>query len=288
MALIDPNIAKSAATAAGKSNGISTMVGGLSNKLMDKVGSAKTALGSVVDTAKTGITARLSAAGLLPGGAPATNDTGNATNGAAQTSDDWRVRISVGETSGIFYKNINAGILAPLAITNGVVFPYTPAITLSYQNNYQPMGVTHSINTAQAYQNSDVSSISITGEFTAQTPKEAEYVLAVIHFFKSASKMYFGDADNKNNIGAPPPVLFLNGFGEHYFPNVSVLLQSFTHTMADDVDFIYGNVFNRTRVPTRSTIQLTLVPQYSRTRTASFNLDAFARGDLINGKGNFI
>jgi hypothetical protein len=284
MPFIDPNIAKSLAVATGKVAGIATMVGGLTNnRLVNKVG-VLAGLASV----GAGLASRLSTAGLLPGGAPATNATGNATNGALQTADDWRVRIGVGETSGIFYKNQKAGILAPLAATNGVVFPYTPAITLTYQNNYQSMGVTHSINTAQAYQNSDVASISINGEFTAQTPEEANYVLAVIHFFKSASKMYFGSADDSNNVGAPPPILFLNGFGQHYFPNVTVLLQSFTHTMADDVDFVYAGWEQRTRVPTRSNIQLTLVPQYSRKKTSEFNLDAFARGELINGEGNFL
>ena len=219
MPFINPNIAKDLAIVTGTVAGVATMVGGITNnELLSKVGAAAGFL-----SAGAGLASRLSTAGLLPGGAPATNATATATNGASQTADDWRVRIGVGETSGIFYKNKNAGILAPLASTNGVVFPYTPAITLSYQNNYQPMGVTHSINTAQAYQNSDVASISITGEFTAQTPEEANYVLAVIHFFKSASKMYFGSADDANNVGAPPPILFLNGFGQNYFPNVTVL-----------------------------------------------------------------
>ena len=284
MPTIDPNISKKIAQTAGTIASVSTMIGGLSNsKLATKVGAAA----GLVSLGASFVT-RLSTAGLLPGGAAVIGTGGLASNGVRQTADDWRVKIAVGVNSGIFYKSTNPGILAPLAGTNGVVFPYTPSITLSYQNNYSPMGVTHSINTPQAYQNSDVASISISGDFTVQTPEEATYVLAVIHFFKSASKMYFGDADNKNNIGAPPPVLFLTGFGEHYFPNVSVLLQSFTHTMADDVDFIYGDPLQRTRVPTRSNIQLTLVPQYSRTKTASFNLDKFARGELINGNGNFL
>jgi hypothetical protein len=284
MPTIDPNIYKKIQQTAGKVAGVSTMIGGLSNnKLATKLGAA-----AGLVSAGAGLVSRLSSAGLLPGGAVVVGEGGLASNGVSQTADDWRVKIGVGVNSGIFYRSGNPGILGPLAETNGVVFPYTPSITLSYQNNYQPMGVTHSINTQQAYQNSDVSSITISGDFTAQTPEEANYVLAVIHFFKSASKMYFGDADIKTNIGAPPPVLFLSGFGEHYFPNVSVLLQSFTHTMSDDVDFIYGNPLQRTRVPTRSNIQLTLVPQYSRTKTASFNLDKFARGELITGTGNFL
>jgi hypothetical protein len=287
MPLVNPNVAKQISVATGRVGAVATMVGGITNnKLLSKAGFA---LGAV--SLGAGIASRLGNAGLLPGGAAApllpgsgagagVPVGGGTSNGVSQANDDWRVRIGVGPASGIFYKSGTAGILAPLISTNGVIFPYTPSITLSYQNNYQPMGVTHSINTVQAYQNSDVSSIAISGEFTAQTEEEADYVLAVIHFFKSASKMYFGSADNANNVGAPPPILFLNGFGQHYFPNVTVILQSFTHTMADDVDFVYTS--NRTRIPTRSNIQLALVPQYSRKKVSEFNLDAFARGDLIN------
>ena len=251
--------------------------------------------------------ARLSTAGLLPGGlpsiqgifgqmgsvmggtpSPAASVSANAGTSAGGENSDWRLRISVGEQSGIFYKATNAGILAPLTITNGVIFPYTPQITVSYQNNYGTQTLTHSMQPSRSFQNSEVSAINITGTFTAQTPEEANYVLAVIHFFRSASKMYFGTADDKNRIGAPPPVLFLNGFGQNYFPNVSTVLTSFVHNMGDDVDFTTAGWDSVTRVPTVSNIQITLIPQYSRTKMKSFNLDSFARGELINGKGNFI
>ena len=287
MPTIDPNITKNLATTAAQVAGVTTLIGGITgNKAINKIAGA-----SALVSAGAGLLSRLQTAGLKPGGAISVG-AGGLSNGTAQTNGDWRVRISVGENSGIFYKDpsITAGnILSPLTGTNGVIFPYTPAITLTYQNNYTAMPVTHSINNVQAYNNSDVSSISITGDFTANTPEEASYVLAVVHFFKSASKMFFGDADNKNNVGAPPPLLFLNGFGQHYFPNVSCILQGFTHTMSEDVDFVEANSYGTpTRVPTKSTIQLTLVPQYTRTSLTKFNLDAFARGELINGKGNFL
>lgn len=294
MPTIDPNTTKTSkltasevAKGAAKVAGVTTLLGGLTG---DK-GFNQVAKAAALVSAGAGLISRLQTAGLKPGGAVSVG-TGGLTNGAAATGTDWRVKIGVGETSGIFYKSENPGILAPLSATNGVVFPYTPSITLTYQNNYSAMPVTHSINTVQAYQNSDISSISIAGEFTANTPVEANYVLAVIHFFKSASKMFFGDADNKNNVGAPPPLLFLDGFGQHYFPHVPCILQGFTHTMSDDVDFVEADSYgNPTRVPTRSNVQLTLVPQYSRTTLRKFNLDSFARGDLISGKdlpGGFI
>ena len=112
--------------------------------------------------------------------------------------------------------------------------------------------------------------------------------MAVIHFFRAASKMFFGSSDS-GNAGSPPPILFLNGFGQSYFPNVPVILTSFSHTMPEDVDYItYTNTsgYSSARIPTMSTISLVLVPQYSRSESATFNLDKFASGELLSqGKG---
>jgi hypothetical protein len=247
------------------------------------------ALPSIDDT---GESARLAAAKLTAGGASSAADI---TPRLPDVSDgDWRLRLSVGPSSGIFYLNKSPGILAPLTETNGVVFPYVPQVTLSYVNTYAATTPVHSINSIQSYQSSDVSSIQITSEFTAQTTDEAGYVLAVIHFFKSASKMFFGGADaGSSRAGSPPPILFLNGMGTHYFPNVPVILTSFSHTFTDSVDFVQaltpgndGEPGAITMVPTVSSITLNLVPQYSRTIVRGFNLDDFARGNLVIG-GNF-
>jgi hypothetical protein len=202
-------------------------------------------------------------------------------NTGGDADRDWRVRISLGKTSTIFYNNTaGAGILAPLSQTRGVVFPYTPSVTISYVNTYTPATPTHSINSTQSYQSSDVSIISITGVFTAQTQAEADYVLAAIHFFRSASKMFFGSSDTGNQ-GNPPPLLFLHGYGPSYFNNVPTIITSFTHTMADDVDFVTSS--NGTRIGASSSVTINLVPQYSRLKISKFNLDQFASGKLLEG-----
>ena len=67
---------------------------------------------------------------------------------------DWRVRISLGEGSDKLYKDGNRGILAPLADTDGVVFPYTPTIQVNYTANYNSTDLTHSNMRANFYQGS--------------------------------------------------------------------------------------------------------------------------------------
>jgi hypothetical protein len=119
---------------------------------------------------------------------------------------DWRVRLRLAPNADYLYKisetNGGPGILAPLAVTDGVIFPYTPAIETSYQAKYNPYDLTHSNYRGYFYQNSSVENVTIKGTFTAQDTYEAAYLLAVIHFFKSVTKMFYGqDAQ----AGTPPP-----------------------------------------------------------------------------------
>ena len=163
--------------------------------------------------------------------APATPD-----NSAANT--DWRVRLSLAPSADYLY-NIaeTTDILYPLKNTKGVIFPYTPQIATGYKANYEPSDLTHSNYKLFFYKNSSVDDISITAEFTAQDTLEANYLLAVIHFFKSATKMFYGQ-DKDPRAGTPPPLLYLTGFGAYQFNNHPLALTSFTYNLPSDVDYI--------------------------------------------------
>ena len=163
---------------------------------------------------------------------------------------DWRVRLSLGPNATYLYNAGAPGILAPLAATDGVIFPYTPSITTTYTANYEQYDLVHSNYRGIYYKNSRVGDIQIRGTFTAQDTKEADYLLAVIHFFRSATKMFYGqDAER----GTPPPVCLLNGLGQYQFSDHPVVISSFNYTLPNDVDYIragspnnYGlNLLNR-------------------------------------------
>jgi hypothetical protein len=150
---------------------------------------------------------------------------------------DWRVRISLAAQSTYLYNAPSAerGILAPLAATHGVIFPYTPKIDVGYRAMYNPTDLTHSNYTNYFYQSSSVGQVRISGSFTAQDTVEAQYLLAVIHFFRSATKMFYGqDAER----GAPPPLLFVSGLGEYQFNNHPCVLTNFEYSLPADVDYI--------------------------------------------------
>ena len=155
-----------------------------------------------------------------------------------QAKPDWRVRLSLAPGATYLYKDkAAAGILAPLAATDGVIFPYTPAISVQYAASYDPTELTHSNYKFFTYRGSSVDSISITCDFTAQDTFEANYLLAVIHFFRSVTKMFYGQ-DQNPKIGTPPPLCYLSGLGAFQCDAHPLAITSFNYTLPTDVDYI--------------------------------------------------
>jgi hypothetical protein len=159
----------------------------------------------------------------------------DSTNAAAQ--GDWRVRLSLAPNADYLYKANNPGILQPLVETKGVLFPYTPAISVSYAANYSPTDLVHSNYKIYQYTSSSVDQISITCDFTAQDAKEAKYMLAVIHFFRSVTKMFYGQ-DQNPKLGTPPPLCYLTGMGQFQFDRHPLVVTNFTMSLPTDVDYI--------------------------------------------------
>ena len=235
----------------------------------------------VLDPSKS----RLAIAGLFKGGTKGTK----AQYGIAPTvkftneTTDWRVKISLGAKADYFYKANDKGLLEPLEKTGGVIFPYTPQISVTHAARYGSQNLTHSNYTNYFYEGSEVQAITISGDFTVQNIQEGQYVMACIQFFRSVTKMFFGQGAN---VGHPPPMVFLSGYGTPYFPNVPCVVTNFQHTLPQDVDYIniYAGV-NEVRLPTTSTMSVTLQPIYSRRNLAdNFDLNEFAKGNLLNGK----
>ncbi len=151
------------------------------------------------------------------------------------STPDWRVRLVLAEGSTYLYNADPPGVLAPLASSNGVIFPYTPQITTSYQAQYDQYDLIHSNFRGVFYKNSKVNDISIRGTFTAQDTVEANYLLAVIHFFRSVTKMFYG-LDTER--GTPPPLVYLVGYGDLQFAGHPCLVSTFNYTLPNDVDYI--------------------------------------------------
>ena len=167
---------------------------------------------------------------------------------------DWRVRLSLAQGAQYLYNASSPGILAPLAKTGGVIFPYMPKIDMTYKANYTPYDLTHSNYRGYFYQNSSVDSVTLNATFTAQDTTEADYLLAVIHFFRSVTKMFYGQDAQR---GAPPPLVYLTGLGMYQFSAHPCAVTTFTYNLPNDVDYIRAGStnINGTNLLTRRTRQ---------------------------------
>ena len=221
------------------------------------------------------------------------------------TEQDWRVKLSIPTIEP--FKS--SALLSPLRHTGGLVFPYTPSIIVSHSANYNAIAPTHTNYPYYAYQNSQVDQLVITGDFFVQNGIEAQYWVAALHYLRSMSKMFFGgEADT---IGAPPPIAKLNGYGDHIFNNVPVIVTQFTTDLPQDVDYIATGFstgqekrrsvgapqYGQTEIyadgktmtgwaPTQSLITVTVQPVYSRSEIAQFSLNKYVNGGYIaDGKG---
>jgi hypothetical protein len=169
------------------------------------------------------------------GTAQARNQQTNSNLSQMPINTDWRVTLRLAPGATYLYNAPQAGLLQPLKTTNGVIFPYTPSISTAYKANYSPYDLTHSNYRGYFYQNSYTDAINLTATFTAQSTADAAYVLAVIHFFRSVTKMFYGQDAQR---GSPPPLVYLSGLGDYQFNNHPCLVSQFNYTLPADVDYV--------------------------------------------------
>jgi len=218
---------------------------------------------------------------------------------------DWRVRLQIPNGADAVYDSIlaNNDLLNPLVPSRGIFWPLTPAVVIQHSANYNPLSQTHSNYPFQAYQNSQVDSMNIIGEFPVQNSDDAKHWVATVNFLRTITKMYFGKEQALK--GNPPPIMHLSGYGDHMFNKVPVVVNTFNVELRPGIDYIstkqtqvgYGQGrvdptlaaaveegTSQTWAPTLSNISVLVTPIYSRESIKNFSLSQFARGEL-NGKG---
>lgn len=214
----------------------------------------------------------------IPKGAQVFMPQGQAIQLSAGAKDDWRVRITCP------WDIFNSPLFAVLQGTGGVVWPYMPNITVSTKAEYSTIPITHANYSQYSYKNSVVDDITISGEFSCETKADAAYWIAATTFFKTATKMFFGQGDKAGN---PPIICNLTGYGSHVFDKVPVIIKSFSVDFKDDVNYIQCDPFNDqkyTWVPILSTITVVVAPVYSRQGLRKFSLQDYAKGKMSGDK----
>ena len=233
-------------------------------------------------------------------------------------STDWRVKLTMPQESPLnqmFFEGSNKNatgvtykLLNPLANTGGIIFPITPSIIMQHTANYSQLATTHANYPYYAYQNSEPANMTIVGEFPVQNQTDAAYWVGAIHFLRAVTKMFFGGADAQR--GNPPPILKFNGYGDHVFKNIPVIVTNFTCELRSDVDYISTSqgvkipnpsniqtpddgfitpqstsTIPATWAPSLSTITVQIQPIYSRDTIKQFSLQKFVTGELNNVNG---
>jgi len=174
----------------------------------------------------------------LPAGGSASGQT---TSAGAQWSgreaeNDWRVRLSI-PTIETFS---GSPVLQPLQAAGGMIFPYTPQVTLSSSAGYEEQNITHQNYSFINYTNSKQDTITITAPFHVEDAVQAQYWLAAVHYFRSLTKMFTGDLGTVS--GNPPAIVLLNGYGDYVFKNIPVVVKNFSVDLPQDVNYIATTV----------------------------------------------
>jgi hypothetical protein len=303
------NIGSGVSQVTGQVTGAINQVTGAVNQVTGAVGQVTGAVGQIgnqvtgaINSVTSGITGAINNIGSalrsvnLPRGGEVKTDAGGAqvSFGASDVNNDWRVRLSIPPLPE-FEKS---PVLAPLKVLGNMVFPYTPTIQLSHTANYNEVGVTHQNYQFMAYENSRADNIIITAPFNVEDGQQAKYWIAALHYFRSVTKMFSGDDQDAGN---PPVIVKLNGYGEYVFNNVPVIVKSFSFDLPQDADYIpadanllagipgiggfLGAGVKTSRVPTKSTLSVTLQPIYSRTAARYFSLTEFVNGGYVSTGG---
>lgn len=268
-------------TVAGSTSNIAADISGSINKLTggNLAGGLLKAAGSISGAAGMLNNILSLKRGLnIPKGAQVFAPQGQAIQLKAGNKDDWRVRITCQ------WDTFNSPLFAVLQQTGGVVWPYLPNITVSTKAEYNTIPITHANYSQYSYKNSVVDDISISGEFSCETATDGAYWIAATTFFKTATKMFFGQG---NLAGNPPIICNLTGYGSHVFDKVPVIIKSFSVDFKDDVNYIKCDPFKNgkyTWVPALSTITVSVAPVYSRQGLRKFNLQDYASGKM-SGEG---
>jgi hypothetical protein len=193
-------------------------------------------------------------------------------------NDDLRVKIRV--PSEYYQSSFTQGLNGELSNLTGIIFPYTPSISYEHKADYNSQSPVHSNFAIYFYKNSSVSPISISGKFTVQNEKDAGVYLATVHMLRSLMKMRSGGTRMDPSSGSPPPVCRLDAYGDFMLSNVPVVISSYRVELPDNVDYytigknggIGGSTYNKTSVPTLSTIAITCIPIYSRREMQEFSV----------------
>lgn len=205
---------------------------------------------------------------------------------STQTDTRVRLRCMRDRETVVYGPNEPDNIMSILHETDGLLFPFTPSISVSQTTDYQAMSMVHTNSDVQSYSKTPSVTINVTGKFSVQNQREGKILLAYLHLLRTVSKMYFGEKDAKaGKAGMPPPVMVFSGYGNYMFNEIPVVVRGHSFTLDDTTDSVVINTAGGSaRLPSLMTITIDLVVQQTPMRQRKeFSLDEFRTGALLRG-----
>lgn len=162
-----------------------------------------------------------------------------------------------------------------------VRFDVSPRVSESRQANYHEINITHHPGTILKYEKTSSRSWTISARFVSRTQEEATINQEDLNIIRSWVMPFYGGGTEKNDpsmLGAPPPVLKLSGYGAKNISPIPVVLESYSTSWPNDIDYLPTNTGDP--FPVIMEIELTLKESYSPAEYSKFNLFAYKTGDL--------
>lgn len=167
---------------------------------------------------------------------------------------------------------------------NGIILTVMPTIQESRNATYDEVPILHHPGGILKYKNSSSRTWSVTGKLISRTMREAQSNLDSVNLIRSWVMPFYGqgtstDEDTSKYIGAPPPILTLTAYGEKMIGPVPCVLENYSWTFPNDVDYINcvdtGNPF-----PVVLDITLTLKEAFSPAEYSGFSLLNYKNGNM--------
>lgn len=164
---------------------------------------------------------------------------------------------------------------------DSLIFFVTPNLDESRSASYDQLNPIHHPGAMQIYRTSASRNFNINGKLIARNREEATRNIKYMNLVRSWVLPYYGTGTQKSapdRLGAPPDVLYLTAYGDKNINKIPVVLNSYTWTYTDNIDYIPTD--DGVPCPIIMDISLAMTETYSPAEFSRFDLIAFKTGSL--------
>jgi hypothetical protein len=167
--------------------------------------------------------------------------------------------------------------------TETIVLDVMPTIDESRSASYDAVPIIHHPGEILKYRSTSSRNWGIQTRLISRNPEEAAKNLAYVNIIRSWVMPYYGAGtaitEEGSKLGAPPPIITLEGYGEKMIGPITCVLESYSWNWPNDVDYIRTEGDNQP-FPAIISISLTLKEALSPAEYSGFDLTAYREGRL--------